>query len=91
LNNSSLVHNTLQTVTNEIDAQSKDKLLCMLEEKISYDVKLIFGEDDVHKALNYLLNSYKVKKINMDVNMQMLDALVSELLISCKMDHGTTH
>ncbi|KAH0946146.1 hypothetical protein HN011_001262 [Eciton burchellii] len=91
LNNSSLVHNTLQTVTNQIDAQSKDKLLCMLEEKISYDVKLIFGEDDVHKALNYLLNSYKVKKINMDVNMQMLDALVSELLISCKMDHDTTH
>jgi len=91
LSNSSLVRNTLQTVTSQIDTQAKDKLLCMLEEKISYDIKLIFGEDDVRKALSYLLNSYKVKKINMDVNMQMLDALVSELLISCKMDHDTTH
>ncbi|EZA47879.1 uncharacterized protein LOC105286068 [Ooceraea biroi] len=89
LSNSSVVRNAPQSVTSQTDARSKDKLLRILEGKVSYDVKLIFGEDDVHKALSYLLSSYEMKRINMDVNMQMLDALVSELLISCKMDHTT--
>ncbi|XP_012232012.1 uncharacterized protein [Linepithema humile] len=90
LSNFSLVCNASH-ITSQTNAQSKDKLLRILEEKISYDIKLIFGEDDAHKALNYLLNSCEIKKINMDVNMQMLDALVSEVLISCKTNHDVTN
>lgn len=91
VSNSSLLHNASQNVSRQTDAQSKDKLLRILEGKISYDVKLIFGEDDVRKSLSYLLNSCEMKRINMDVNMQMLDALVSELLVFCKLDHNPTN
>ncbi|XP_014468497.1 PREDICTED: uncharacterized protein LOC106741228 [Dinoponera quadriceps] len=85
LNNSSLVYTTPHNVAqNEPDAQSRDKLLGILNRKLSYNVKLIFGEDEVRKAMNYLLSTYEIKRINTDVNMQMLDALVSELLVSCK-------
>ncbi|XP_050445483.1 uncharacterized protein LOC126848556 [Cataglyphis hispanica] len=91
LSNSSLLYDASYKVTSETNAQLKDKLVRTLEKKISYSVKLIFGEDNVHKALNYLLCSYEIKKINMDLNMQMLDALISELLISCKTNHDTTN
>lgn len=90
LSNSSLLYDaSYNNVTSETNAQLKDKLVRTLEKKISYSVKLIFGEDNVHKALNYLLSSYEIKKINMDLNMQILDALISELLISCKTNHDT--
>lgn len=91
LSDSSLIWDASHNITNQNDIQLKDKLLRILEEKISYDIKLIFGEDDVHKALNYLLSSYEIKKMNLDLNMQILDALVSELLISCKTNHDTTN
>ncbi|EFN78403.1 uncharacterized protein LOC105188750 [Harpegnathos saltator] len=91
LSNSPLVYNTPHNATSQPDAQLKDKLLRILNGKLSYSIKLIFGEDDVHKALNYLFSTYEVKKINMDVNMQMLDALVSELLVSCKTNHDVTN
>lgn len=92
LSESSLIRNTSHSITNQSnDTQSRDKLLRILNGKISYDVKLIFGEDDVCKALNYLLSSYDNKKINMDVNMQLLDALVSELLVSCKANRDITN
>lgn len=91
LSNSSLVCDASRNVTSHTNAQLKDKLVRTLEEKISYGVKLIFGEDNVHKALNYLLSSYEIKKINMDLNMQMLDALISELLVSCRTNHDTTN
>ncbi|KAL6441714.1 hypothetical protein ACFW04_003661 [Cataglyphis niger] len=91
LSNSSLLYDASYNVTSETNAQLKDKLVRTLEKKISYSVKLIFGEDNVHKALNYLLSSYEIKKINMDLNMQILDALISELLISCKTNHDTTN
>ncbi|EFN60575.1 hypothetical protein EAG_03746 [Camponotus floridanus] len=92
LSNSSLLSDVSHNnVTNETNAQLKDKLVHTLKEKISYSVKFIFGEDNVHKALNYLLSSYEIKKINMDLNMQMLDALISELLVSCKTNQDTTN
>jgi len=91
LSGSSLIWDASHNTTNQNNTQLKDRLLRILEEKISYDVKLIFGEDDIHKALKYLLSSYEIKKINLDLNMQMLDALVSELLISCKTSHDTTN
>ncbi|XP_018046343.1 PREDICTED: uncharacterized protein LOC108685856 isoform X1 [Atta colombica] len=89
LSGSSLIWDASHNNTSQNDTQLKDKLLHILEEKISYDIKLIFGEDDIHNALNYLLSSYKIKKINVDLNMQMLDALISELLISCKTNDAT--
>ncbi|XP_020285125.1 uncharacterized protein LOC109855357 [Pseudomyrmex gracilis] len=90
LDNSSLNCNAPHNVkSNEIDAESKSKLVNLLRTKIPNDIKWIFGEDDVHKALEYLLNSCGNKKINMDVIMQMLDAVVSELLVSCKKHHDT--
>lgn len=91
MSNSSLIYDTPHNVTSQPDAQSRNKLLRILNEKLSYNVKLIFGEDDIRKAMNYLLSSYQIKKINMDVNMQMLDALISELLISCKINHDITN
>ncbi|XP_011173360.1 uncharacterized protein LOC105205638 [Solenopsis invicta] len=87
LSSSPLIWDASHNSTSQKDTQLKDKLLRILEKKISYHVKLIFGEDDIYKALNYLLSSYEIKKINLDLNMQMLDALVSELLISCKANH----
>ncbi|XP_011631854.1 uncharacterized protein LOC105423696 isoform X1 [Pogonomyrmex barbatus] len=91
LSDSSFIWDTSRNTTSQNDMQLKDRLLRILEKKISYDVKLIFGEDDIHKALNYLLSSYEIKKINLDLSMQMLDALVSELLICCKTNHNTTN
>lgn len=92
LSNSSLLRDpSHNNVTSETNAQLKDKLVRTLDEKVSYSVKLIFGEDNVHKALNYLLSSYEIKKINMDLNMQILDAVISELLVSCKTNHDTTN
>ncbi|XP_018403683.1 PREDICTED: uncharacterized protein LOC108780463 [Cyphomyrmex costatus] len=90
LSDSSLIWDAPHNSTSQNDTQLEDKLLNILEEKISYAVKLIFKEDDIHKALKYLLSSYKIKKINIDLNMQILDALVSELLISCKTNHDVT-
>lgn len=88
---SSLIWDTSHDNTSQNDTQSKDKLLRILEDKLPYDVKMIFGEDDVRKALHYLFSSYEIKRINLDLNMQMLDALVSELLISCKTNHDATN
>lgn len=50
-------------------------------------MKLIFGEEDTQKILKYLLTSYEIRKINLDLNMQILDVLMSQLLISCRMNH----
>ncbi|KAL0108912.1 hypothetical protein PUN28_014193 [Cardiocondyla obscurior] len=91
LNGSSLTWDASQDVDYQNDTKLKDKLLQILKKKVSYDAKLIFGEDDVHKALNYLLSSYQIKKINLDLNLQILDALVSEVLISCKTNHNVTN
>lgn len=66
---------------------TKKAIVEMLFSKIPKDVKLIFGEEDTQKALEYLLSSCETKKINMDLNMQILDVLASQLLISCRTGH----
>ncbi|XP_036147499.1 uncharacterized protein LOC105834089 [Monomorium pharaonis] len=91
LSGSPLNWDTSHNITSQNSAQLRDKLLCVLKKKISYNIKLIFGEDDAYKALNYLLSSYEIKRINLDLNMQMLDALVSELLISCKTNYDAAN
>ncbi|XP_011865104.1 PREDICTED: uncharacterized protein LOC105560531 isoform X1 [Vollenhovia emeryi] len=91
LSGSSLIWDASQDVANQNSTQSRDKLLRILEDRLSYDVKLIFGEDDLRKALDYLLGSYEIKRINLDLNMQMLDALVSELLVCCKTHHDAAN
>ncbi|XP_076762870.1 uncharacterized protein LOC143430450 [Xylocopa sonorina] len=62
----------------------KERLLQELLVKIPNDIKLIFGEDDTLNVLKYLLASCEIKKINIDLILQVLDVLASQLLISCR-------
>lgn len=57
--------------------------------KIPSDIKLIFGEDDMVNILQYLLDSYETKKINVDLNLQILDVLASQLLVTCRLTHSS--
>lgn len=83
----SFTYNSQSNVTAESVALVKDKIFEILHKKIPSDMKLIFGEEDTQKILKYLLTSYEIKKINLDLNMQMLDVLMSQLLISCRTNH----
>ncbi|XP_046828613.1 uncharacterized protein LOC124428518 [Vespa crabro] len=87
LSNMSFTYNSQSNVTAESVVLVKDKIFEILQKKIPSDMKLIFGEEDTQKILKYLLTSYEIKKINLDLNMQMLDVLMSQLLISCKTNH----
>ncbi|CAL7935115.1 unnamed protein product [Xylocopa violacea] len=62
----------------------KERLLQELLVKIPNDIKLIFGEDDTLNVLKYLLDSCEIKKINIDLTLQILDVLASQLFISCR-------
>ncbi|CAK9807291.1 hypothetical protein ANTPLA_LOCUS5303 [Anthophora plagiata] len=90
LSNESLFHNVQNKFPEELLSQLKERLLQELLLKIPNDVKLIFGEDDTLNILKYLLDSYEVKKINVDLNLQILDVLASQLLISCRLSHNNT-
>lgn len=87
LSNIPLTFNSQKNVTTESVLLAKDKLLEILQKNIPYDMKIIFGEEDIQKILKYLLTSYEINKINLDLNMQILDVLMSQLLISCKTNH----
>ncbi|XP_043260518.1 uncharacterized protein LOC122402068 [Colletes gigas] len=84
LGNASLLHNVQNKISDEPLINIKERLLQQLLAKIPSDVKLIFGEDDTLNILKYLLGSYELKKINIDLNLQILDVLASQLLISCR-------
>lgn len=71
-------------VSEESIVQVKERLSRALLAKIPGEIKLIFGEDDTLKILRYLLSSYEMKKINVDLHLQILDVVASQLLISCK-------
>ena len=85
---------SLHTVQNKFSEESlallKERLLQELLAKIPNDIKLIFGEDDTLNILKYLLDSYEIKKVNIDLNLQILDVLASQLLNSCRSNHTTT-
>lgn len=81
----SLLHTVQNKFSEESLAQLKERLLQELLSRVPNDVKLIFGEDDMLHVLKYLLGSYGRKKINIDLNLQILDVLVSQLLISCRL------
>ncbi|KOX71962.1 hypothetical protein WN51_03239 [Melipona quadrifasciata] len=82
---------SLHTVQNKLSEESlKERLLQELLAKIPNDVKLIFGEDDTLNILKYLLDSYEIKKVNIDLNLQILDVLASQLLNSCRSNYTTT-
>ncbi|XP_012147269.1 uncharacterized protein LOC100876919 isoform X2 [Megachile rotundata] len=84
LGNMSLFHNIQNKISEEPITELKEKLLQQLFTKIPIDIKLIFGEDDTLNILKYLLGSYEMKKINLDLNLQIVDVLASQLLISSK-------
>ncbi|XP_076646057.1 uncharacterized protein LOC143355253 [Halictus rubicundus] len=76
-------HNVRTKVSDEPLVQVRENLEQEILIKISNDVRLIFGEDTIN-ILRYLLGSYEIKKINIDLNLQILDVLTSQLLISCR-------
>lgn len=80
---------SLHTVQTKFSEEPlKERLLQELLIKIPNDIKLIFGEDDTLNILKYLLDSYEIKKINIDLNLQILDVLASQLLSSCRSNHS---
>ncbi|XP_006569963.1 uncharacterized protein LOC100578893 isoform X2 [Apis mellifera] len=79
---------TVQTKFSEEPLTLKERLLQELLIKIPNDIKLTFGEDDTLNILKYLLDSYEIKKINIDLNLQILDVLASQLLSSCRSNHS---
>lgn len=79
---------TVQTKFSEEPSTLKERLLQELLIKIPNDIKLTFGEDDTLNILKYLLDSYEIKKINIDLNLQILDVLASQLLSSCRSNHS---
>lgn len=85
----SLYRNIKNKISEEPLTELKEKLLQQLLAKIPSDVKLIFGEDDMLNILKYLLDSYEIKKINLDLNLQIVDVLASQLLISCRLNHDS--
>lgn len=87
LSNMSFTYNSQSNVTTESALLTKDKIFEILKQIIPCDMKLIFGEEDTLKIFKYLLTSYEIRKINLDLNMQILDVLMSQLLISCRTNH----
>ncbi|XP_015434637.1 PREDICTED: uncharacterized protein LOC107190356 [Dufourea novaeangliae] len=77
------IHDVQSEISDEPLMHVKERLLQEIL-TISNDVRFIFGEDDTINILRYLLGSYEIKKINVDLNLQILDVLVSQLLISCR-------
>ncbi|XP_076233287.1 uncharacterized protein LOC143178460 isoform X2 [Calliopsis andreniformis] len=88
LSNVSLLHNVQYKTSDKSLIQLRERLLQELLIKIPSDIKLILGEDDTLNILKYLLSSYEIKKINKDLNLQILDVVISQLLISCRTTHG---
>ena len=87
LGNKSLLRNVQNKYSKEPLTEVKERLLQELLVKIPSDVKLILGEDDMLNILKYLIGSYEIKKINIDLNLHILHVLASQLLISCRSSH----
>ncbi|XP_008543904.1 uncharacterized protein LOC103568722 [Microplitis demolitor] len=62
------------------------KLFGILESKISSELKFIFGENDVKKIIKFLLKSLECQKVNLDLLLQIVDILASELLAASKIN-----
>ncbi|XP_068969846.1 uncharacterized protein [Bombus flavifrons] len=84
------LHNVQNKLSEEPLKLLKKRLLQELLVKLPNDVKLVFGENDTLNILKYLLDSYEIKKINVDLNLQILDVLASQLLSTCRSKHSTT-
>ncbi|XP_033322524.2 uncharacterized protein LOC117218336 [Megalopta genalis] len=80
-------HNVQTKVSDESLVQVRERFMQEILTTISNDVRLIFGEDDTINILKYLLGSYEIRKINIDLNLQILDVVASQLLISCRTAH----
>ncbi|XP_017884151.1 uncharacterized protein LOC108627419 isoform X2 [Ceratina calcarata] len=62
----------------------KERLLREIFGNVPNDVKMVFGDEDTLNILRYLLESCEIKKLNIDLNLRILDVLASQLLISCR-------
>lgn len=68
----------------------KKKLLVFLTSNVPGDFKIIFGDEDINKIVKFLLESLEIKKINLDLILQIVDVLASELLAACKSSNNCT-
>lgn len=84
------LHNVQNKLSEEPLKLLKERLLQELLIKLPNGVKLVFGANDTLNILKYLLDSYEIKKINVDLNLQILDVLASQLLSTCRSKHSTT-
>lgn len=50
-------------------------------------MKLIIGGKGMQKIVKYLLTSYEIKKINLNLTILMLDVWMSQFLISYRTNH----
>lgn len=66
----------------EPDMVAKENLLKILNNQIPKEIKSIFGEKTIQDVMTYLLGCFEAKKMNLDFNMQVLNTLASQLLIS---------
>ncbi|XP_051155993.1 uncharacterized protein LOC127278344 [Leptopilina boulardi] len=76
---------------NECDESLEDlqqKVQLSLEKSVSSIVKLFFNENDIKGMIKFTIGSLEVKKINRDLNLQILDVIASQLLASCRSSHN---
>ncbi|XP_034937887.1 uncharacterized protein [Chelonus insularis] len=62
------------------------KLSNLINSKITMDIKFIFGENDINRIIEFLIGSLRIKKINHDLMLQILDIFALELLAVSKND-----
>lgn len=63
------------------------KIQSSLEKSIPTIVKLFFSENDIKDMIKFTIGSLEVKKINRDLNLQILDVIASQILASCRSTH----
>ncbi|XP_043462467.1 uncharacterized protein LOC122498679 isoform X3 [Leptopilina heterotoma] len=63
------------------------KIQSCLEKSIPTVVKLFFSENDIKDMIKFTIGSLEVKKINRDLNLQILDVIASQILASCRSTH----
>ncbi|CAD6236422.1 GSCOCG00008174001-RA-CDS [Cotesia congregata] len=86
----SIFSNQQDDTYNEPIDSVENKLFVILSAKVTRELKLIFGEDDFNKIIKFILQSLECKKVNLDLLLQFVDILASELLMVSKSNNLTT-
>ncbi|XP_044009576.1 uncharacterized protein LOC122853279 [Aphidius gifuensis] len=86
------IHNLFNTLQNNIDNiflnnsnnNIDEKIINELLDKLSNNLTIIFGKNNIIKMLQFLVDSSKTDKINLDFLLRIFDAGTSEFLATCK-------